>query len=49
LLQQTFLGKEQFLDVTLYAQAKLQRTLRVENREPNEKEATLLQKYECDL
>jgi hypothetical protein len=48
-LQQIFLGKEQFLDVTLYAQARLQQTLRFENREPTEKEAAMLKKYKLDL
>lgn len=47
--QQAFLGEEEFLDVTLCAQARIKRKLKVENRQPTEKEATLLQKYELDL
>jgi hypothetical protein len=48
-LQQAFLGREEFLDVTLFAQARLKRVLKVEKRQPTEKEAALLQKYELDL
>jgi hypothetical protein len=48
-LQQTFLGKAEFLDVTLYAQARIKRILQAENRQPTEKEAALLEKYDRDL
>lgn len=49
LLQQAFLGEAEFLDVTLCAHARIKRTLQVENRQPTEKEAALLKKYEGDL
>ncbi|XP_023706764.1 cellular tumor antigen p53 isoform X2 [Cryptotermes secundus] len=47
--QQAFLGEAEFLDVTLCAHARIKRTLQVENRQPTEKEAALLKKYERDL
>jgi hypothetical protein len=43
--QQAFLGQEEFLNATLYAQARLKRVLKVEKWQPTEKEAALLQKY----
>jgi hypothetical protein len=40
---------DHYLDVALFAQARLQRILKVENREPTEIEAALLKKYELYL
>jgi hypothetical protein len=48
-LQQVFDGEAEFLDATIYAQARIKRKLQVENRQPTEKEAALLKKYEHDL
>jgi hypothetical protein len=48
-LQQFFLTKEEFLDATVVAEARLKRILWAENREPTEEEKMLLQKYEHDL
>jgi hypothetical protein len=44
-----FLTKEEFLDATLVAQARLKRKLFLENREPTEEEGMLLKKYDHDL
>jgi hypothetical protein len=48
-LQQVFLTREEFLDATLVAEARLKRKLCAENREPTEEEQMLLQKYDHDL
>jgi hypothetical protein len=48
-LQQAFLGEEEFLDVTVCAQARLLQVLKVEKRQPTEKEEVLLKKYQRDL
>jgi hypothetical protein len=48
-LQQIFLTKEEFLDATVLAEARLKRKLFAENREPTAEEETLLQKYDNDL
>jgi hypothetical protein len=48
-LQQVFLTREEFLDATVVAEARLKRKLCAENREPTEEEAMLLQKYDHDL
>jgi len=48
-LQQFFHTKEDFLDATVIAEARLKRKLCAENREPTEEERMLLQKYEHDL
>jgi hypothetical protein len=48
-LQQIFLTKEDFLDATVLAEARLKRRLCDENRNPSEEEKILLKKYENDL
>jgi len=48
-LQQVFLTKEEFLDATVVAEARLQRKIFAENREPTQEEVMLLQKYDHDL
>jgi hypothetical protein len=48
-LQQVFLTKEDFLDATVVAEARLKRKLYAEKREPTEEEDMLLQKYDRDL
>jgi len=48
-LQQIFLTKEDFLDATVLAEARLKRKVFAENREPTEEEEMLLQKYDRDL
>jgi len=47
--QQIFLTKEEFLDATVVAEARLKRKLCAENREPTEEEEMLLRKYDHDL
>jgi hypothetical protein len=48
-LQQVFLTREEFLDATVVAEARLKCKLCAENREPTEEEEMLLQKYDHDL
>jgi hypothetical protein len=48
-LQQIFLTKEDFLDATVLAEARLKRKVSAENRDPTAEEEMLLQKYDHDL
>jgi len=48
-LQQIFLTKQEFLDATVVAEARLKHKLCAENRKPTEEEELLLQKYDHDL
>jgi hypothetical protein len=48
-LQQIFHTKEEFLDATVVAEARLKRKLCAENREPTEEEEMFLRKYDHDL
>jgi len=48
-LQQIFLTKQEFVDATVVAEARLKRKIFAENREPTEEEEALLLKYDHDL
>ncbi|XP_069691844.1 uncharacterized protein [Periplaneta americana] len=39
-------GETEYLDVLLYTQSRIQNKIKLEKREPNEKEAAILKKYE---